>query len=140
MCDGDGHHITVAVKVVLNPNTINQSIIAILVTLPYLLTSFCLFQMVEPQKKKPLKAFKDFQKVTSDVDLSFELEDDIDNMVIFLSWVWKVVLALYNTISLFSPFPNKSWFLRVRSISLLKSICSFPTLFSTCLENFLPFS
>ena len=49
-----------------------------------------------------------------------------------------------------NPFPNKPWFLRVCSGSLLKtprekeklivtSNFSFPTVFSTHLENFLPF-
>ena len=51
----------------------------------------------------------------------------------------------------FNPFPNKPWFLRVCSSSLLKTLgkgeiaCNeqfllFPTVFSTRLENFLPFS
>ena len=50
-----------------------------------------------------------------------------------------------------NPFPNKSWFLRVCSTSLLKALWekekllvtsnfSFPTAFSTLLENFLPLS
>ena len=50
-----------------------------------------------------------------------------------------------------NPFPNKPWFLRVCSTCLLKTLWekekllvtsnfSFPTVFSTHLENFLPFS
>ena len=50
-----------------------------------------------------------------------------------------------------NPFPNKLWFLRVCSSSLLKTLwekeklqvtstAPFPTVFSTHLENFLPFS
>ena len=50
-----------------------------------------------------------------------------------------------------NPFPNKTWFLRVCRISLLKTLWekekllemsnfSFPTMFSTRLEHFLPFS
>ena len=51
-----------------------------------------------------------------------------------------------------NPFPNKPWFLRVCSISLMKTLWGkgeiarneqfllFPTVFSTCLENFKPFS
>ena len=52
----------------------------------------------------------------------------------------------------FNPFPNKPWFLRVCSTSLLKTmwekeklcvtckaISPFPTVFSTNMENFLPF-
>ena len=42
-----------------------------------------------------------------------------------------------------NPFPNKSWFLRVCSTSLLKTMWKkeklLVTLFSTQLENFLPF-
>ena len=55
--------------------------------------------------------------------------------------------------TLFNPFPNKPWFLHVCSTSLLKtlwekekllvmsnfSFSPFPTVFSTCLESFLPF-
>ena len=51
----------------------------------------------------------------------------------------------------FNPFPNKPWFLRVCSTSLLKTLrekekllvmsnFSFSQVFSTCLENFLTFS
>ena len=52
----------------------------------------------------------------------------------------------------FNPFPNKPWFLHVCSISLSKTLCEkgknahneqfllFPSVFSTCFENFLPFS
>ena len=38
-------------------------------------------------------------------------------------------------------FPNKPWFSRVCSTSLLKILCisPFPTVFSTLLENFIPF-
>ena len=41
-----------------------------------------------------------------------------------------------------NPFPNKPWFLRVCSRSLLKRrlISPFPTVFSALFENFLPFS
>ena len=53
--------------------------------------------------------------------------------------------------SSFYPFPNKPWFLRVCGTNLLKTlrekekllvraISPFHTLFSTVLENFLPFS
>ena len=48
----------------------------------------------------------------------------------------------------FNPFPNKPWFLRVCSSSLLKTlrenekllvtISPFPTVFSTLLQNFQP--
>ena len=50
---------------------------------------------------------------------------------------------------LFDPFPNKPWFLRVRSKNLLQTLWEmenwlltslFPTVFSTRLDNFLPFS
>ena len=47
----------------------------------------------------------------------------------------------------FNPFPNKPWFLHVCSTSLFKTLLEkekaifpFPTMFSTHLENFLPFS
>ena len=58
---------------------------------------------------------------------------------------FKIVLC-----KLFNHFPNKPWFLHVCSKSLLKTlgkgeiaqraISPFPTVFSTLLENFLPFS
>ena len=45
----------------------------------------------------------------------------------------------------FNPFPNKPWFLRVCRINLLKTcgkraISPFPSVFSTHMDNFLPFS
>ena len=47
----------------------------------------------------------------------------------------------------FNPFPNRPWFLRVCSTSLLKTawekeklLVTFPTVFSTRFVNFLPFS
>ena len=48
-----------------------------------------------------------------------------------------------------NPFPNKPWFLRICCKCFLKTlwereklmvISPFPTAFSTCIENFLPFS
>ena len=53
---------------------------------------------------------------------------------------------------LLNPFPNKPWFLRICSARLLKTLWEkgeiarneqfspFPTVISTCLENFLPIS
>ena len=58
---------------------------------------------------------------------------------------------LIHVTLLFVPFPNKPWFLRVCRKSLLKTLWekeklvitsnfSFPSMFSTCLRNFLPFT
>ena len=43
--------------------------------------------------------------------------------------------------TVFNPFPNKYWFLCVCCTSLLKTqaISPFPKVFSTLLENYLPF-
>ena len=60
-------------------------------------------------------------------------------------------ICLNGITNLFNPFPNKPWFLRASRTCLLKtlwekekllvlSIFSSPTVFSTHLENFLPFS
>ena len=54
-------------------------------------------------------------------------------------------LNCFPVLCKFSPFPNKPWFLRVCSTYLLKTlweraISPFPTAFSNCSENFLPFS
>ena len=48
----------------------------------------------------------------------------------------------YNAFTWINPFPNKPWFSCVCSPSLLKTTSnfSFPTVFSTHLENFLPCS
>ena len=64
----------------------------------------------------------------------------------------NTTLLLINTvlnIKMINTFPNKSWFSRVCSASLLKTlrekdkllvtIYPFPTVFSACLEKFLPF-
>ena len=50
--------------------------------------------------------------------------------IFFTSYLY----LLLNLKSL-NPFPNKPWFLRVCSTSLLSN-SPFPTVFSTCLENF----
>ena len=60
-------------------------------------------------------------------------------------------LSLVQILSFVNPFPNKPWFLLVCSTSLLKTlrekekllkraIFPFPTVFSTRLDNFMPFS
>ena len=62
------------------------------------------------------------------------------------------MVLLQVQILIIDPFPNKPWLLRVCSTSLLKTLWGkgeiarneqfllFPTVFSTLLENFLPFS
>ena len=69
---------------------------------------------------------------------------------IFKKHLWTFEMKFLCQI--FNPFPNKPWFLRVCSTSLLKTLWGkeeiarneqfllFPTVFSTDLENFLSFS
>ena len=69
-------------------------------------------------------------------------------------WSLPVSLSICPSVYkiLVNPFPNKPWFIRVCSTSLLKTLREkekllvtsnfsfFPTVFSTLLENFQPFS
>ena len=47
-----------------------------------------------------------------------------------------MILTLYHTISTFNPFPNKPWFLRVCSRSLLKTLWEKEKLLVTSIFSF----
>ena len=63
---------------------------------------------------------------------------------IFSIILWQTVHLPMHSWFFFNPFPSKPWFLRVCSTNLLRTLWEMEklldTVFSTCLESFLPFS